>query len=163
MHAVDEKALEEGQLPLAHRYKLPTELQWLHALHGGSKRRPEDLEPIAWFGAAERKLPYLVAQKAANPWGLFDMVGNVWEWCGGMTNLADCASVVEEGAQVVQPPRRGTVIARGGSFRTAAEAMHWNIRKAVRPTVQDIDLGFRVVLVKARYRPMKVVAGEMVG
>ena len=125
--------------------------------------RPENLEPIAWFGAAERKLPYLVGQKAANHWGFYDMLGNVWEWCGGMTNRKDCASLLEEGKPVVQLPAKGTIIARGGSFLTPADDIQWNIRKAMRPTAQEWDLGFRVILNKARYKPMKVVAGEMVG
>ena len=57
----------------------------------------------------------------------------------------------------------GCATCSAGPSLREVEAMHWNIRKAVQPTVQDIDLGFRVVLVKARYRPMKVIAGEMVG
>ncbi len=67
-------------------YRLPTEAEWEYASRAGSKTpyffgdEPEDLEEYAWYVEnAEKPMP--VGKKKANPWGLFDIQGNVAEWC----------------------------------------------------------------------------------
>ena len=155
-------AYESAQLPADHRYKLPTEAQWLHAFYTGSKERPEDLESIAWFGEGERKLPHLVGQKAPNAWGFHDMLGNVWEWCSGFTKIEEMTPC-DEAVYLEKSYAPDLVVTRGGSWRVAADEMHWNIWRPTPPRLRDIDLGFRVILCKSRYKPMKIVAAEMVG
>ena len=80
-----------SQLPNGWRCTLPTEAQWEYACRAGTKTRYSfgDDEPglgnYAWFDRngwnAHAQYAHLIGRKTANPFGLYDMHGNVWEWC----------------------------------------------------------------------------------
>lgn len=107
-------------------YRLPTEAEWEYAGRAGTAtpwsfgKAQKDLARYAWWADHGTLTGRLVAQpvglKAPNPWGLYDMHGNVWEWVG------DWLGAYPEGPQTdPQGPTEGTArVFRGGSFKDAA-------------------------------------------
>jgi len=100
--------------------RLPTEAEWEYAARAGSSAsRYGDLDLVAWWGGNSGNQLHDVAQKQPNGWGLFDMLGNVWQW------TADWYS---EDYYNQSPPRdpkgqpSGTEkVARGGAFHTRGD------------------------------------------
>lgn len=132
--------------------RLPTEAEWEYACRAGTEGpfcsgdTEADLDKVGWYGKNSGYKLHVVGEKAPNAWGLYDMHGNVWEWC------ADCykEELYAERAKkalLVDPLHdedgcSGRVV-RGGSFDYGA----WVLRSAVRfwlsPDVRDVRLGFR--------------------
>ena len=130
------------------RYRLPSEAEWEYAARGGGKRhkwpgtnRKEELDQYAWYNANSGDRIHPVAQKAPNELGLYDMAGNVWEWC------QDCWHDNYEGA-----PRdgrawesgKGPRVLRGGAWYTESDWLRSAFRNISFPDFQDIITGFRL-------------------
>ena len=68
-------------------YRLPTEAEWEYACRAGVEGdspfvgKPPNSETTVWFADNSGGRPHPVAEKAPNPWGLYDMIGNIGEWC----------------------------------------------------------------------------------
>nr|BFF22980.1 SUMF1/EgtB/PvdO family nonheme iron enzyme [Glycomyces mayteni] len=110
-------------------YRLPTEAEWEHACRAGTAGpRYGDLDAIAWHRGNSGERLHEVAGREPNPWGLYDMLGNAWEWCFDVYDR-----------EVYRDYR---VIKGGGWFDE-----HWSCRAGVRrrtmPVLRIDDLGFR--------------------
>jgi formylglycine-generating enzyme required for sulfatase activity len=136
-----------GRLPPGYEYQLPTEAQWEYACRAGtSGAYPGKLDDIAWYEANSGGETHPVAQKQPNAWGLYDMCGNVGEWCadwyGGYP-----------GGRVHDPagPRSGNYrVIRGGTGSGPAGVCRSAFRTWLKPDLVKPWQGFRVALAPAR-------------
>lgn len=128
------------------RYRLPTEAEWEYAARGGQSSKgfyyigSNNLDEVAW---QDHSL-HAVGQKKPNELGLYDMAGNVWEWCAD--DLGGYGKYV--GADLVNPKNEGGIhIARRGG---SSYYFEWGCRPSFRggSTIGDVrsDTGFRVCL-----------------
>jgi sulfatase modifying factor 1 len=131
----------------AHRYRLPSEAQWEYAARAGREGlRPfpiDELPAHAWYIDNSGDVPHPVATRQANPWGLHDMLGNVWEWTADWY-----APDTYGGRRQVDPqgPRDGIRrVRRGGSYHCPVHLTRPGYRAADRPDQAYSVLGFRLV------------------
>lgn len=118
-------------------YRLPAEAEWEHACRAGTTGpRYGPLDEIAWYRGNSAETTHDVAGKAPNPWGLYDLLGNVWEWCWDLYD-----------AEVYGEYR----VLRGGGWFDE----HWSCRASVRrrshPTFRVDDVGFRIACAAPAY------------
>jgi formylglycine-generating enzyme required for sulfatase activity len=124
-------------------YRLPTEAEWEYACRAGTTgARYGDLDRIAWYGENSGNQTHPVGEKAANAWGLHDMLGNVWEWVGdwyGRDYYQQSPSVDPPG------PNNGNFrVCRGGSWRFNPGIVRAASRDFFFPALRNFNLGFRV-------------------
>jgi formylglycine-generating enzyme required for sulfatase activity len=128
--------------------RLPTEAEWEYACRAGTTTRfsfGDDISVLgdyAWH-RANGGTPHPVGQKKPNPWGLFDMHGNVWEWCADWF-----VEYTKEEATDPQGPVSGEYrVLRGGDWFTLSEYCRSASRINVPPDDSRRNLyGFRVVV-----------------
>lgn len=111
-------------------YRLPTEAEWQYACKAGTGGyRYGELDEIAWYQENAKGTAHLVGQKLPNAWGLYDMLGNVWEWCWDLYDVNVYGSYR---------------IFRGGSWAEEARGCGATCRRRSHPTFRIDDLGFRL-------------------
>jgi formylglycine-generating enzyme required for sulfatase activity len=135
-------------------YRLPTEAEWEYAARGGRygadaetplKKAPysggTDADAVAWFDRNSGKSSQPVARKAANQLGLFDMSGNVWEWCWDWYGEYP----KESGVDPIAPSNGSNVrVMRGGAWFTPLNLLRVTYRYWNAPTFKVNSVGFRL-------------------
>ena len=134
---------------IGRRYLLPSEAEWEYACRAGTTTPyhfgsdSADLNDHAWHLANSGKQPHPVGQKKPNAWGLFDMHGNVWEWCrDGFDNYTPSRKTNPTGSPSV---KRGRVFRGFSCVHTAVECRS-SFRGGLDPKLRYDSGGFRVVL-----------------
>lgn len=130
------------------KYRLPSEAEWEYAARAGSRGAysfgddKHMLPQYAWFGAGGGIGTAPAGKKAPNPWGLYDIHGNVWEW------VEDCWHPDYNGAptdgRVWQGGDCDVRVVRGGGWNSAAEYARSATRGSYAPDMNDSGTGFRL-------------------
>jgi formylglycine-generating enzyme required for sulfatase activity len=130
------------------KYRLPTEAEWEYAARGGSKSRgykysgSNTIGDVAWYDDNSGSTTHAVGTKSANELGIYDMSGNVWEWC------SDWYGSYSSGAQSnpTGASSGSARVSRGGSWRYDAAYSAVSYRDYTTPSYRSFEIGFRLVV-----------------
>lgn len=116
--------------PTARGFRLPTEAEWEYACRAGiQKPRYGEIADIAWYEENSGNRSHPSGEKLPNAWGLYDMLGNVWEWCW----------------DIYDPEIYGEYrVLRGGGWADPERGCLATNRRRSHPTFKIDDLGFRL-------------------
>ena len=141
------RELAAGRIVAGQAYRLPTEAEWEYAARAGTiGPRYGELDVIAWHSGNSGGETHPVKQKAANAWGLYDMIGNVWEWCSDWYGAYPSGSVTDPTGE----SSRSNRVYRGGSWINEARSCRSALRFRDEPGDRFNSLGFRSVLSSSR-------------
>lgn len=148
--ALTKREREVGRLSLNYEYRLPTEAEWEYACRAGTTNffsfgnSETNAGEYAWTWENSEEHTHPVGQKKPNPWGLYDMHGNVWEWCQDWFAPYPTNNLVDPVG-----PREGKVkVFRGGGWNNEAKFARSSNRFMMAPASGIYFVGFRVALCK---------------
>ena len=132
----------------ANGYRLPTEAEWEYACRAGTKtayffgNEPSKLKDYAWFDKNSGAKPRPVGQKLPNPWGLYDMYGNVWEWCNDFYKVDYYQEAPQENPK--GPKTGDNKVVRGGAWKFSDESCRSGYRYNEDPGYADVCFGYDI-------------------
>jgi formylglycine-generating enzyme required for sulfatase activity len=148
--ALTQRERVAGRIATNSVYRLPTEAEWEYACRAwtstwfsyGDNPGYTNLTDYAWYDDNSGETTHPVGQKLPNPWGLYDMHGNVWEWCQDWYGLYPGGIALDP-----QGPATGSDnVFRGGGWNYYARYCRSAIRPGSFPILRYSYIGFRVVL-----------------
>ena len=142
-----ERERTAGRIQFMQEFRLPTEAEWEYAARSGLPGpRYGTLDSIAWHSGNSGGKTHAVMQKEPNPWGLYDVLGNVFEWVHDWKadyklGLATDPKGPSDGPNLVLK------VSRGGSYKwDPARTLRFAARNSDDPTDLEENVGFRVLL-----------------
>jgi len=130
------------------RFRLPTEAEWEYAARGGNRSRgykyagSNTLGNVAWYGNNSDSKTHPVGTKSPNELGLYDMSGNVWEWCNDWLGSYSSNSQYNP----IGPASGSCRVYRGGGWYCAAWSCRVSFRSIITPGDRYNNLGLRLAL-----------------
>jgi len=131
--------------------RLPTEAEWEYSCRAGATtaygcgQNPGELGPYAWYDGNSRRQPNPVGGKLPNAWGLYDMQGNVWEWCEDPYHPS-YEGAPSDGSAWLAEGQAATPVLRGGSWFSKPPDLRCAARIRRIASMRSGYIGFRVVL-----------------
>lgn len=131
------------------KYRLPTEAEWEYASRSGSDSRfffgdsVKDLKNYGWFWDNSQNGTHQTGEKLPNMWNLYDMGGNVWEWCEDYF-INDLSVTPSNGRDY--SISTGERVVKGGSWNDYGINLRHSNRLGFAPTIKMNDTGFRAVM-----------------
>jgi formylglycine-generating enzyme required for sulfatase activity len=153
--ALTQRERESGRLPAGYEYRLPTEAEWEYACRAGSTNLfsfGDDnsmADQFAWTAENSEATTHPVGLKRPNAWGLYDMHGNVWEWCSDWFEPYPAAPLTDP----VGPATSKYKVFKGGGWNQDAQYGRASSRFMMQPSIGIHFVGFRVVLGPIQPRP----------
>ncbi len=126
-------------------YRLPTEAEWEYGARAGGSHRysgSDSIDAVAWYRDNSGEETHPVGTKRENGWGLSDMSGNVWEWCGDWYGDYSSGTVKSPTGASSGSGR----VERGGAWNNSARNCRSTDRDWFGPDLRENYLGFRLVL-----------------
>ena len=144
-----------GKAPSGWKFALPTETQWEYAARGGKKSKgykysgSNDFDEVAWYNDNSGSETHPVGQKKANELGVYDMSGNVYEWC--LDDWRAKSNKLTAEFTRGNDPGGAKRVSRGGAWSRDAGGCRSAERGGDVPGSRHYNLGFRIVLVPESY------------
>ena len=129
-------------------YRLPTEAEWEYACRAGTTTayffgaNPSNLTKYGWFERNAKGRPQAVGRKEPNPWGIYDICGNVWEWCNDYYQVDYYQQ--SPGKDPRGPTNGKSKVVRGGAWRFSAESCRSGFRYNENPGYADVCFGYDI-------------------
>jgi formylglycine-generating enzyme required for sulfatase activity len=129
------------------KFRLPSEAEWEYAARSGGKAEKYsggiNLDRVAWYSSKGGDSTHQVKIKKSNGLGIYDMSGNVWEWCEDVY-IADIYSRSDKKNPIYVSGGPNRVI-RGGSWDSVPDRVRCAYRDYNDPSNRDINVGFRLL------------------
>jgi len=153
--ALTQRERKSGRLPAGYEYRLPSEAEWEYACRAGSTNLfsfgddASIADQFAWTAANSEATTHPVGLKRPNSWGIYDMHGNVWEWCSDWFEPYPAAPLTDP----VGPASSKYKLFKGGGWNQEVQFARASSRFMMSPSNGIHFVGFRVVLGPIHPRP----------